>query len=130
MHPMFRTRTGTGALYGDNQQRGERLERTQRRSRHPRLANGSRLWSQDEPPAPQLDYAELAAQSQAIATEMLELMREIGLHVTFSLRRREPLPAELLRHDGEALGWFFVLYTLGLLDRQGHWLGPAIGSTR
>lgn len=130
MHPMFRTRTGTGALYSDNQQRQPRVERTPRRSRHPRLANGARLWAQEEGPETPVDFADFHARSRAVAEEMLALMGDIGAHVSHALRRREPLPSDLLHYDGEALGWFMVLYTLGLLDRQGHWLGPAIGSGR
>lgn len=128
MHPMFRTRTGTGALYCDNQQRPQRHDRTPRRSRHPRVANGGRPWAQQDEPLAPLEFAELQAQSQAVAAEMLALMAEIGQHVSDCLRRRKPLDPDLLRYDGEALDWYLVLYTLGLLDRQGHWLGPAIGS--
>lgn len=127
MHPMFRTRTATGALYSDNRDRTPALERTPRRTRHPRLANGERLWAQSDAPADPLAAIDELGVSQAMASEMLELMADIGAHVSFCLRRREPLPAELLAHGAAALDWFIVLYSVGLLDRQGHWLGPAIG---
>ena len=128
MHPLFRTRTGTGALYADSRERHPPLDHSQRRSRHPRLANRSRLWALEEGPPPELDFAALQTRTRDIAAEMLLLMRDVGAIVTLCLRRREPLPAAFLHHENEALGWFFVLHTLGLLDRQGHWLGPALGT--
>ena len=125
---MFRTRTGTGALYVDNRDRHPPLSLGQRRTRHPRLHNRSRLWALEEGPAPALDLAALQAQTRDVAGEMLELMREVGAVITVCLRRRERLPAAFLAQESEGLGWFLVLHTLGLLDRQGHWLGPALGT--
>ncbi len=125
---MFRTRTGTGSLYVDNRERHPPLGTGQRRSRHPRVPNRSRLWALEEGPAPPMDLESLKAQTREVAGEMLLLMRDIGGLITACLRRRERLPPAFLLHESEALGWFLVLHTLGLLDRQGHWLGPALGT--
>lgn len=125
---MFRIRTGTGALYADNGPRRPILDQGQRRSRHPRLPNRSRPWALEEGPAPPMDLAALQAQTRDVAGEMLQLMREVGAVISVCLRRRERLPPAFAAQESEAVGWFFVLYTLGLLDRQGHWLGPALGT--
>ena len=128
VHPLFRTRTGTGALYADNRERQLPVGQSQRRSRHLRLPNRGRMWALEEGPPPAVDLAALQSRTRSIASEMLLMMRDVGALITLCLRRREPLPAGFLLHEHEALGWYLVLYTIGLLDRQGHWLGPALGT--
>lgn len=71
-----------------------------------------------------VDLAEIAEAATQAAGMLLELLRDVGGWVQHARRWREPLPREIVVELGELLDWYVVLYTVGLVDSRGVWLGP------
>ena len=71
-----------------------------------------------------VNLAEIAAAAVHATGLLLELLRDIGAWVQHCRRWREPLPKDVVGELGELLDWYFVLYTVGLVDSRGAWLGP------
>ncbi len=71
-----------------------------------------------------VELAEIAEAATKAAGMLLELLRDIGAWVQHCRRWREPLPRDVVVELGELLDWYFVLYTVGLVDSRGAWLGP------
>ena len=124
---MIRRRHGTGALYADNLGRAPRssVRRLPRgKSQFPRGETKDRPWMQTDEVPEHVDFAEIAEAAAKATGMLLELLRDIGAWVQHCRRWREPLPRDVVNELGELLDWYFVLYTVGLVDSRGAWLGP------
>ena len=127
MHPLIRRRQGTGTLYQDNRGRVprssvRRLPRTP--STFPRGQNQHRAWQQTSDAPDHVHFAEFARAAQEATSLLLDMLREVGAWVQRCRRWREPLPPDFVGELGELLDWYLVLYTVGLVDSRGVWLGP------
>ena len=126
-HPLIRRRSGTGALYADNLGRVPRssVRRLPRgKSQFPRVPTNERPWMQGDEVPDHVELAEIAAAAVKAAGLLMELLRDVGAWVQHCRRWREPLPREVRDELGELLDWYMVLYTVGLVDSRGAWLGP------
>ena len=126
-HPLIRRRTGTGALYADNLGRVPRsaVRRLPRGKSHfPRVPKNERPWMQSDKVPDHVELREIAAAATKAAGMLLELLRDVGAWVQHCRRWRERLPREVVGELGELLDWYMVLYTVGLVDSRGAWLGP------
>ena len=124
---MIRRRAGTGVLYADNLGRVPRSsvrKLPRAASQFPRGENKKRAWMQSDDVPSHVEFAEIAEAAMQAAGLLLELLRDIGMWVQHCRRWREPLPREVVNELGELLDWYFVLYTIGLVDSRGAWLGP------
>ncbi len=125
-HPLIRRRSGTGALYADNLGRVPRssVRRLPRgKSQFPRAETKDRPWMQTDDVPDHVELAEIAQAAAKAAGMLLELLRDVGAWVQHCRRWREPLPKEVVNELGELLDWYVVLYTVGLVDSRGAWLG-------
>ena len=126
-HPMIRRRHGTGALYADNLGRAPRsaVRRLARgKSAFPRAQTKDRPWAQTDDIPAHVELAEFAAAAVKSAAMLMELLRDVGAWMQHCRRWREPLPRDVVVEMGELLDWYLVLYTVGLIDSRGAWLGP------
>lgn len=127
MKQMFRRRQGTGGMYADNRRRPPRtLRRMPRKSNMPRADNSLRPWMQegDEFPIGTIDLQRVLEAAHAAAGQLLELLEDVGRYVQRCRRWRQRIPADVLKDMGDVFDWYVVLFTVGLVDRQGVWLAP------
>ncbi len=129
MPPMIRRRVGTGALYADNAPRRVRssVHRGTRRSRMARVSTEGRPWSATTGDPIAFDFNTLLKQTQEQIQDILAMFAWVGEVVGFCTRRRERMDAQTKADADQWLEWYLVLYTVGLLDRRGVWLGPDFG---
>ncbi|MFZ4578496.1 MAG: hypothetical protein ACOYOB_08895 [Myxococcota bacterium] len=132
MNQMFRRREGTGAMYADNRRRAPRsLVRHKRRSGMFRGPNRDRPWAQesDDPePLDHVDLAQLIVAARQVASTLLGLLEDVGGYMQKCRRTRQSMAPEVMADMGDLLDWYLVLYTIGLIDRQGRWLaGDLLG---
>lgn len=125
---MFRRREGTGAMYADNRRRSPRngLRRAERTSTMQRASNRDRPWMQDAPEPEALDAIDLAQLLEAARSPghvLLGLLQDVGTYVQRCRRQRQRMPREVLEDMADLLDWYLVLYTVGLCDSRGVWLG-------
>lgn len=128
MPPMIRKRTGTGELYVANQPRsaGSDYARRIRRSRAVRGDNTLRPWLSEDAETIAFNFAAVLQKTKQEWQEMLDVFAWVGEVVHFCLRRRVPMDEQARADSQDWLQWFIVLHTVGLLDRKGAWLGPAL----
>ena len=55
----------------------------------------------------------------SVAHGLLDAVREVGHDVQRCRRLRQAMPQEVLKHHGDALDWYIVLWVVGVIDRQG-----------
>jgi hypothetical protein len=131
MKQMFRRREGTGGMYADNRRRPPRaVRRLPRKSSMMRGDNRQRPWLQEGEDI-SLDHIDLAQLVQAATTaagQLLDLLEDVGRYLQRCRRWRQRIPGDVLKDMGDVLDWYLVLFTVGLVDRQGVWL--AAGSQR
>lgn len=114
-------------MYADNLGRAPRsaIRRLPRgKSQFPRTSNRNRPWMRQDDVPEHVDLHEFLEAAGEAAGMLLELLREVGMWVQRCKRWREPLPREVVQELGELLDWYFILYTVGLIDSRGAWLGP------
>lgn len=125
---MFRRREGTGALYADNRRRAPRstIRRTARVSGMTRDSNTQRPWQlESDADALSLDHvsiADLIEATRLAAGILLELLEDVGAHVQRCRRWRKLMSPAVIEDMGDLLDWYVVLFTVGVIDRQGVWL--------
>lgn len=132
MHVMFRRREGTGAMYADNRRRAPRsvLRRGPRRSAMSRGPNSERPWMKETDDAEALETVDLPQLIEAVGAGthvLLDLLQDVGGYVHKCKRWRQRMPAEVVTDMADLLDWYVVLYTVGLIDSRGVWLGPKPG---
>ena len=132
---MFRRREGTGALYADNRRRAPRstIRRTSRISGMARGSNTQRPWLQEGDPEStdleHVDLPELIEATRVAAGMLLELLEDVGAYVQRCRRWRQPMTPAVAADMGDLLDWYVVLFTVGIVDRQGVWLAKRPGGT-
>lgn len=129
-HPLFRRRVGTGGLYAPNRKRRPRVRRAVRRSAAVRVDNRTRPWAQSEPSGlsavNERQLRKLLHTWQTTITQILDAIEAVGETLQRHRRLRTPLPAAWLREHPDAVDWFLVLHTVGLVDRRGVWLAEPL----
>lgn len=125
MKQMFRRREGTGGMYADNRRRPQRsVRRMPRKSGMMRGDNRQRPWMQEggDIVLDDIDLARLIEAATSAAGHLLDLLEDVGRYVQKCRRWRQRIPADVLKDMGDVLDWYLVLFTVGLVDRQGVWL--------
>lgn len=114
-------------MYVDNLGRAPRssVRRLPRgKSKFPRGSNTDRPWMRADRVPEHVDLESIAKAATQVAGMLLELLRDVGTWVEHCRRWREPLPHDVTDELGELIDWYLILYTVGLIDRRGAWLGP------
>ncbi len=112
-------------MYADNRHRPTRsLRRLPRKSGMPRADNSKRPWMQegDEFPPGPIDLQRVLEAAHAAAGQLLDLLEDVGRYVQRCRRWRQRIPADVMLEMGDVFDWYVVLFTVGLVDRQGVWL--------
>lgn len=115
-------------MYADNVGRAPRsaVRRLPRgKSKFPRGSNTDRPWMRGDRVPESVELQEIASAATEVAGMLLELLRDVGTWVQHARRWREPVPRDVVEQLGELLDWYVILYTVGLIDRRGVWLGPS-----
>lgn len=69
-----------------------------------------------------VDLQRVLAAAQAAAGQLLDLLEDCGKYVQRCRRLRQRIPGDVMSDMGDLLDWYVVLFTVGMVDRQGVWL--------